>query len=143
LGIPASQEPQREHSSQAQRSTASDSGLKLQRSQKPANENVSERQTCLQQSGEFLDCASLRPGSFIDVETKSRHYQIECLGGDAIRISGHPQYCPHPIDARLKGSLNREGLLDQGRIECGRRFVFVLEDRVPVRTSKVLHVNCE
>jgi hypothetical protein len=31
----------------------------------------------MQKSGEFLDCASLRPGSFIEVETKNRHYQIE------------------------------------------------------------------
>jgi hypothetical protein len=96
----------------------------------------------LQESGEFLDCANLRPGSFIEVETENRHYQIECLGGDAIRISGHPQYCPRPVDARFKGSLNREGLLDHGLIECGMRLVFAVEDRLPVTTSKVLHVNC-
>ena len=96
----------------------------------------------MQESGEFLDCANLRPGSFIEVETKNRRYQIECLGGDAIRISGHPQYCPRPVDARFKGSLNREGLLDHGLIECGMRLVFAVEDRLPVTTSKVLHVNC-
>ncbi len=97
----------------------------------------------MQESGEVLDFASLRPGSFIDVQTESRHYQIEYLGSDAIRISGHPQYCPRPVDARLKGSLNREGLLDHGLIECGMRLVFVVEDRLPVMTSKVLHVNCD
>ena len=93
-------------------------------------------------TGEFLDCASLQPGSRIDVETQSRHYQIECLGGDAVRISGHPQYCPRPVDARLKGSLNKAGLLDRGLIERGMRLVFVVEDHLPVTTSKVLSVNC-
>jgi hypothetical protein len=93
-------------------------------------------------SGEFLDCRSLRCGSSIDVETKSRHYQIECLGGDAIRISGHPQYCPRPVEARLQGTLNGEGLLDRGLIECGKRLVFVVEDRLPVTTSEVLSVHC-
>jgi len=97
----------------------------------------------VQLSGEFVDCTSLKPGSFIAVETKSRHYQIECLGGDAIRISGHPQYCPRPVNARLEGSLNREGLLDRGLIECGMRMVFVVEDRLPFKTSKVRHVHCD
>jgi hypothetical protein len=41
-------------------------------------------------STELVDCKSLAQGSLIDVETKSRHYWIECLGGNAIRISGHP-----------------------------------------------------
>ncbi len=45
-------------------------------------------------STEFVDCTSLAPGALVDVETKNRHYQIECLGGSAIRISGHPEYCP-------------------------------------------------
>ena len=38
-------------------------------------------------SAELVDCNSLAPGSRIDVETKSRHYQIECLGGNALPIS--------------------------------------------------------
>ena len=41
-------------------------------------------------SAEFIDCKNLTRGSFIEVETASRHYRIECLGGSAVRISGHP-----------------------------------------------------
>ncbi len=96
----------------------------------------------MQVSAETLDCASLRPGSLIDVETKTRHYQIECLGGDAIRISGHPEYCPTPVEARIKGSVDREGRLEPGVIEPGMRLLFVLEDRLPVTTSRVLQVLC-
>lgn len=48
-------------------------------------------------------------GSLVDVETKSRHYHIEFLGGNAIRISGHPEYCPHPESAQLQGSIDEEG----------------------------------
>jgi len=61
--------------------------------------------------------ASLRPGSLIDVETNSRHYRIECLGGSAIRISGHPEYCLTPVAAHLHGSIDSEGSLDLGLIE--------------------------
>ncbi len=97
----------------------------------------------MQQSAELLDYYRLEPGSVLDVETRSRHYRIECLGGDSVRISGHPQFCPEPVPARLEGSLNREGELDSGFIECGARLLFVIEDRLPVTTSKVLHVHRE
>jgi len=97
----------------------------------------------MQVSAEVLDCRSLKPGSVIDVETKNRHYQIECLGGDEVRISGHPQYCPCPVNAHFEGSLNRDGLVEPGMIESGMRLLFVVEDRLPITTSKVLHVHCE
>jgi hypothetical protein len=71
-----------------------------------------------------VDCNSLAPGSRIEVETKSRHYQIECMGGNAIRISGHPEYCPNPMPARLHGSLDQEGGLEFGLIGRGMRFNF-------------------
>lgn len=97
----------------------------------------------MQASAEFLDCKALEPGCLLDVETKSRHYRIECLGGSTVRISGHPQYCPTPVKAELQGSLNREGELDTGLIERGHRLVFVMENHVPITTSKVLHVRVE
>ena len=90
-----------------------------------------------------VDLKSLRPGSMIDVETGSRHYQIECLGGRAVRISGHPEYCPRPVPAQLQGSLDNDGILEPGLIEPGMRLVFFVYDQIPVTTSKVLslHVN--
>ena len=84
------------------------------------------------QAPEGVDLKNLRPGSLIDVETKSRHYLIECLGGDAIRISGHPEYCPEPVRARLEGVIER-----------GRHLKFLLNDYRPVTTSRIvsLHVD--
>ena len=92
-------------------------------------------------SAEVVDCKSLERGSLIDVETKSRHYQIECLGGNAIRISGHPEYCPQPTRAHLQGSVDKEGVLESGRIGRGKRLVFFLDDSHPVTTSRVVSVH--
>ena len=89
-----------------------------------------------------VDLKSLSPGSLIDVETKSRHYRIECLGGSAIRISGHPEYCPHPVPARLQGSIDKEGVLELGLIGHGMRLMFFLNDR-PVTTSRVVSVHVD
>ena len=86
---------------------------------------------------------SLAPGSLIDVETKSRHYRIECLGGNAIRISGHPSYCPEPTAAHLQGSIDKEGVFNFGQIGPGMRLMVMLDDRRPVTTSSVVKVRVE
>jgi hypothetical protein len=79
-----------------------------------------------------VDPGSLRPGSTIDVETKTRHYHIECLGGETIRISGHPEYCPQPVPAHVVGPIAR-----------GTHLTFLLNDLRPITTSRVigLHVD--
>lgn len=94
-------------------------------------------------SAELIDCKNLVTGSLIEVETKSRHYRIECLGGNAIRISGHPEYCPDPVPAQLHGSVNKEGELELGLIGRGMRLMVFLNDRRPVTTSRVLHVRVD
>jgi hypothetical protein len=94
-------------------------------------------------SAEFVNCNSLVRGSRIDVETKSRHYRIECLGGNSIRISGHPDYCPNPVPAQLQGSVDKEGTLEPGMIGRGMRLIFLLDESHPVTTSRVLHVHVD
>ena len=92
---------------------------------------------------EMLDWTSLAPGSLIDVETKSRHYRIECLGGNAIRISGHPDYCPEPVPAQLQGSVDREGTFERGFLGRGMRMMFSLGEHRPITTSRVLSLRIE
>jgi hypothetical protein len=94
-------------------------------------------------STEMLDCRNLVPGSLIDVETKSRHYRIEYLGGSSIRVSGHPEYCPNPVVASLQGSLDQHGALELGCIGCGMRMIFLVDDVHPVTTSRVVNVQFE
>jgi len=92
-------------------------------------------------STQLLDCRNLVPGSLIDVQTKSRHYRIEYLGGNSIRVSGHPEFCPNPVVASLQGSLDRDGTLETGFIACGMRLIFLLDDTHAITTSRVVHVR--
>jgi hypothetical protein len=68
---------------------------------------------------------------------------IECRGGNAIRISGHLEYCPDPVPAQLPGSFNQEGELELGLIGRGMRLMFLRNERRPVTTSRVLHVRVD
>ena len=94
-------------------------------------------------STEVVNCTNLASGSVIDVEAKSRHYRIECLGGNAISICGHPEYCPEPVSARLHGSVDKEGALEFGVIGRGMRLQFMLDDRHPVTTSRVVRLRVD
>jgi hypothetical protein len=92
---------------------------------------------------EDVDLSSLDEGSVIDVETKSRHYRIEYLGGDRAWISGHPQLCPKPVRAQIEGSIGRDGI-EPGAIRQGMHLVFRrLDDRVPVTTSEITSIRAE
>jgi hypothetical protein len=90
-----------------------------------------------------VNLKSLTPGTAIDVETKSRHYWIECLGGDAIRVSGHPEHCPYPVAAQLRGSLDQQGVLEAGVIRRGMRIIFLLNPHLSVTTSSVVSVHVD
>jgi hypothetical protein len=81
------------------------------------------------------------PGSVVEVETQSRHYQIECLGGDLMRISGHPDLCPSPSPALLQGSLDDKGTVAAGLIAPGMRLAYFLDRLGPVTTSQVIRVQ--
>jgi hypothetical protein len=94
-------------------------------------------------SAEVVDCTSLTSGSVIDVETKSRHYRIECLGGNSISISGHPEYCPEPVSARLHGSVDKQGVLEFGVISRGMRLRFLLKEGQPITTTRVVRLRVE
>lgn len=95
-------------------------------------------------AAELLECSSFDPGSVIHLRTKSRDYQLECLGEDVIRISGHPHFCPAPVLARLQGSIDREGKFKPGFIGCGMRLVFRrFDQRDPITTSEIAGISIE
>jgi hypothetical protein len=87
---------------------------------------------------------NLDPGAILDVETKSRHYKIEYVGGDEVLISGHPSLCPAPVSAQLRGSLKSSGEVQPGFLGMGLRLAFRrLNDDLPVITSAVQDIHQE
>src|SRR5215831_6294589 len=84
---------------------------------------------------------NLNPGSVLLVDTRNRHYRIEYLGGDDIKISGHPMLCPDPVPAELCGSVGIGGRF-HGFLGRGMRMEFNLtDDHIPLITSVVEQIR--
>jgi len=91
---------------------------------------------------EGLQLTSLSQGSVVDLFTQNRGYRLEYLGGDRVRISGHPQLCPSPSLARVDGSQKPNGEITRGFITRNERLVFRLADREkPVVTSEIVDIR--
>jgi hypothetical protein len=87
---------------------------------------------------EGVQLRDLEKGSVIEIETKSRRYAVEYLGGDRVRISGHPGWCPNPVEARLEGSMRNSGAFEEGFVGPGMHVVFQRsDDSLPVTTTEV------
>jgi hypothetical protein len=90
---------------------------------------------------EGLHLSALNRGSVIDLETKSRHYRMEYLGEDQVRVSGHPKWCPTPIVAQFQGSVRGSGTFQEDFVGRGMHLVFRRCDRIPVTTSEVTDIR--
>jgi hypothetical protein len=89
-----------------------------------------------------LYLSSLNTGTAVDLETKSRHYRIEYLEGDRIRISGHPRWCPTPVLARLYGSRAGSAGIEEGYVGCGMHLVFEpVDSHIPITTSEITDIR--
>jgi len=53
--------------------------------------------------GLYID--ELAEGSVVDVETQNRHYRLVKRSGSHVCISGHPRFCPEPVDVEIAGSV--------------------------------------
>lgn len=90
-----------------------------------------------------VNFTGLAPGCVLQLETKTRRYRVECLGGDEIRISGHPDYCPVPVQAKVRGSINRQGVYKTGLIAPGMRLMFRRNDDQVIATSEITAITLE
>jgi hypothetical protein len=55
-------------------------------------------------SGDGLYLDELSTGSVVELETQHHHYTLVKRGGDQVLISGHPYFCPRPINVQIEGS---------------------------------------
>lgn len=94
-------------------------------------------------SEEGLYVNDLADGDVVDIETQHRHYTLVKRADAHMDISGHPTFCPQPIDVEVEGSVEgRFALLaNPGFIGRGMYLVFKHPLFNLVTTSRIREIH--
>src|SRR5271168_3457066 len=67
---------------------------------------------------------SLPPDTVLQIQTQHHFYTALLLGEGVVLISGHPQYCPQPVQVTIAGSTWGGSMLKTGFIGRGMHLEF-------------------
>ncbi len=84
---------------------------------------------------------NLAEGTVLEVETRHHVYHVKALVDGKALISGHPEYCPEPVQVDVMGSTWGDDSLRAPLIGKGARLEFWHPVRGMVRTSAILDVR--
>jgi hypothetical protein len=91
------------------------------------------------EAGIALD--DLAEGTMLEVETRHHIYHIKNLGDGKVMISGHPEYCPEPVEIEMIGSSWGGDFPRLRFIAKDARLEFWHPVRGFVRTSRITEVR--
>jgi hypothetical protein len=83
----------------------------------------------------------LPPGTVLEVETKNRAYTIRYKGRGRALISGHPVFCPEPIEVTIHGSTWGGSMIKADYIGRGMHLEFGHPQYQPITTSVIVQVR--
>jgi hypothetical protein len=92
--------------------------------------------------GVYLD--DLADGTTIEIETQHRNYKLIKRTENHVRISGHPTYCPDPVEVEFEGSFSTGGAVlmpNPGFIGRGMYLVFKHPLFGWVTTSRIREIH--
>lgn len=91
------------------------------------------------EGGVHLD--SLPPGATIEVETQNRRYTIVNRGDGQAMISGHPEFCPHPVLVMIGGCTWGGSMLKMRYIGRGMHLEFSHPFYQTITTSRIVDIR--
>jgi hypothetical protein len=91
------------------------------------------------EGGVFLE--ALAPDTVLQIRTQHHHYTAQFLGEGTAMISGHPQYCPQPVQVTIAGSTWGGSMLKLRFIGRGMHLEFHHPDYSrPIITSPIQEI---
>jgi hypothetical protein len=85
----------------------------------------------------------LAEGSVVEIETQHHHYRLVKEANSQVRISGHPTFCPEPVEVKIEGSIENGQPLNANPRYIGRGMRLLL--RHPqydlIATSRIRDVH--
>jgi len=92
------------------------------------------------EGGVFLE--GLPPDTVLQIRTQHHFYTALLLGGNSALISGHPQYCPQPVQVTIAGSTWGGSMLKMRYIGRGMHLEFHHpEYKTPIITSLIQEIH--
>ena len=93
------------------------------------------------QDGFYLN--ELSDGTALEIETQHHHYKLVKGADTHVRISGHPTFCPEPVDVELEGSFGERPPIKPrpGYIGRGMYLVFKHPQFNEITTSRIREVH--
>jgi hypothetical protein len=92
------------------------------------------------EGGVFL--AGLAPATVLQIRTRHHCYTAQLLGESSALISGHPQYCPLPVQVTIAGSTWGGSMLKVRYIGRGMHLEFHHpEYATPIVTSPIQEIR--
>ena len=88
-----------------------------------------------------VDFEQLAVGAILEIETGHTTYRVENRGKGKALISGHPSYCPVPVEVEIQGSVGGPGLVKIRWIEPGLKMVFEHPEFGVIRTSTIRSIR--
>ena len=83
----------------------------------------------------------LEPGAELEVCTVNRCYRIVVGANRQMVISGHPAFCPEPVEVRIHGSTWGGSMLKKDFVAPGMRLEFHHPQHDIVTTSPIVSVR--
>ena len=92
------------------------------------------------EGGVFLH--DLPPATVLEIQTQHHCYQLLLLGDNKALISGHPQFCPEPIQVAIAGSTWGGSMLKRRFVGRGMHMEFRHPKyETPIVTSAVQEIR--
>jgi hypothetical protein len=86
--------------------------------------------------------SALPPSTVLQIETQHHRYTAVLLGGSEAMLSGHPEFCPRPVQVAIAGSTWGGTMLKQRYIGRGMHLEFCHPDyRTPIITSRIQEIR--
>jgi hypothetical protein len=86
--------------------------------------------------------SALPPSTVLQIDTQHHRYTAVLLGGSEALISGHPEYCPEPVQVAISGSTWGGSMLKQRFIGRGMHLEFCHPQyRTPIITSRIQEIR--
>ncbi len=83
----------------------------------------------------------LSPGAVLAIQTQNRSYTLVSLGQESALISGHPEFCPEPVEVQVQGSTWGGSMLKTRFVGRGMHLEFIHPVFRTVITSQILDIR--